>query len=63
MTVTFEEAMAFVAERGESLPVANERRAARELVKAGITAEDLDNLQRPEHGFLRKLIDRILGHD
>ena len=61
--LTFEEALAYVAERSATLPVQGERAAARRLAEAGIIADRLDRLGEPEQAELRWMIDRILYHD
>ena len=61
--LTFDEALAYVAERSATLPVRGERAAARRLAEAGIIAERIDRLDEPENAELREMIDRILYHD
>ncbi len=61
--LTFDEALAYVAERSETLPVRGERAAAKRMADAGILADRLDRLDKPENAELRWMIDRILYHD
>lgn len=61
--LTFDEALAYVAERSETLPVRGERAATRRLAEAGIIADRLDRLNEPEQAELRWMIDRIIYHD
>ena len=61
--MTFDEALAYVAERSATLPVQGERAAAKRMADAGILADRLDRLNEPENAELRWMIDRILYHD
>lgn len=59
-TITFDEALSFVAGHCDWNPVPSEHKAARDLIEAGIAGEDLDALNEPGNAGLQDRIDSIL---
>ena len=59
-TVTFEEAMSFIAGYCDWNPLPDEHEGARRLIAAGITGEELDRMMLPGNSELQDRIDGIL---
>lgn len=59
-TVTMDEALSFIAAYCDWNPLPNERRAARRLIAAGLTGEELDAAHDPDEIELQDRIDGIL---
>lgn len=59
-TVTFDEALAFIANYCDWDPLPDEHAGARDLIMNGITGEDLDRMLEPGNAELQDRIDGIL---
>ena len=59
-TITLDEARSFILEYCDWNPIPDEAAAARRLIEAGITGDDLDKMHRPGHADLQDRIDAIL---
>lgn len=53
-TVTFDEAMSFIAGYCDWNPLPNENAAARRLIEAGITGEDLDRMGPSQQRYIAR---------
>lgn len=62
-TITMDEALSFIASYCGWNPVANENAAARRLIAAEITNEQLDKLNLPGNADLQDHIDNLLYGD
>ena len=58
--ITLDEAKSFIADYCDWNPLPDEHAAARRLVEAGITGEDLDRMHYPGNAALQDRIDAIL---
>lgn len=59
-TITMDEAKTFIMHYCDWNPVPDENAAARRLIEAGITGEELDRMIDPGNSELQDRIDRIL---